>query len=656
MSEDGSFPGTADEAQLTALKELRNQLEELETIYRSAHVGLCVLDRELRFVRVNERLAEIHGTPAEDHIGRTMGEVISSLACAAEEIGRRVLDTGLPELNVEFHGSTPREPQKEHFWIEHWVPITNKAGAVTGINVAVHEVTEQKQAEALLRQSRDKIEAIHNGMLDGLLIADVETRRFVRVNPRMCQMLGYPEDELLSLRVEDIHPPAVMEKMIEQFQAAKRGELEIASDLPLLRKDGMVIYADVGVKPLIYEGRPCLIGLFHDITKRKLAEEELRQSQNDMHRAQHVGQIGSWRLDVRENILKWSDETHRIFGVPKGTRLTYEKFMELVHPDDRRYVDAQWKEGMQGNPYDIEHRILVGDQVKWIREKAYVEFDDSGKILSGFGIAQDITDRKMMEEQLTRSRDELEERVKVRTRELSKLVQTLHEQSDQLRRMTRELTLVEQHERQRLAQLLHDGLQQLLVAAKFSLGPAAREPNLNEPLGRVRDIIDEAIDTSRSLAAELSPPVLLRGDLSSALEWLADWMHRRHELVVRLQLPAKTIPLTKDVILLLFKTARELLFNVVKHAEVREAGLYVRMRKNRITMTVEDEGIGFNPGQYEGFGLSSIRERLSLMGGDMEIDSAPGRGSRFRIITPILPRTTATSPSRSLKEMPVRDV
>jgi len=153
------------------------------------------------------------------------------------------------------------------------------------------------------------------------------------------------------------------------------------------------------------------VGYVGEVLREARAKAEkqavtLRESQQDLNRAQAVGNIGSWRLDVRRNELTWSDENHRIFGIPKGTPMTYETFLGTVHPDDREYVDTKWKAGLAGEPYDIEHRIIADGQVKWVREKAYLEFDKEGALLGGFGITQDITERKKAEEAL-RERQEM---------------------------------------------------------------------------------------------------------------------------------------------------------------------------------------------------------------------------------------------------------
>ena len=163
--------------------------------------------------------------------------------------------------------------------------------------------------------------------------------------------------------------------------------------------------------------------------KQHQADIKSIKSQEDLSRAQAVGNIGSWRLDVRRNELTWSDENHRIFGIPKGTPMAYETFFSTVHPDDRDYVDTKWKEGLAGKPYDIEHRIIVNGHVKWVREKAYLEFDSKGgALVGGFGITQDITARKEMENAIRLARDELEIRVQERTAELKGVAEALQDE------------------------------------------------------------------------------------------------------------------------------------------------------------------------------------------------------------------------------------
>ena len=134
--------------------------------------------------------------------------------------------------------------------------------------------------------------------------------------------------------------------------------------------------------------------------KLEIQNEELQASEKDLNRAQAVAQIGSWRLDLHNNVLRWSDETYRIFGILKGASTDYQTFLAAVHPDDREMVDRSWKTALQSGHYNIEHRIVVGDTVKWVHERAELEFDERGVSRGGFGTVQDITERKHMIERI----------------------------------------------------------------------------------------------------------------------------------------------------------------------------------------------------------------------------------------------------------------
>jgi diguanylate cyclase (GGDEF)-like protein len=136
--------------------------------------------------------------------------------------------------------------------------------------------------------------------------------------------------------------------------------------------------------------------------QRDRVEQALRVSEDNLNRAQAVGGVGSWHLDIPKNHLVWTDETYRIFGVEGNVPLNYEAFMERVHPEDRELVNLAWQQALQGMPYDIEHRILVDGKLKWVRERAEVTFDARRCPVAGTGTVQDITGWKTVQEDIQR--------------------------------------------------------------------------------------------------------------------------------------------------------------------------------------------------------------------------------------------------------------
>ncbi|MBK8814574.1 MAG: PAS domain S-box protein [Methylococcaceae bacterium] len=144
------------------------------------------------------------------------------------------------------------------------------------------------------------------------------------------------------------------------------------------------------------------ISLYLKLTKALL------ENRQDLDHAQAIGKTGSWRMNIQSNELRWSDETYRIFGVSTGISLTYQSFLAFVHADDREYVDRRWQAALNGEPYDIEHRIIVAGKVKWVRETAVLEFDKNGNLLGGFGTTSDITEQKQNQLALLQSQQRYE--------------------------------------------------------------------------------------------------------------------------------------------------------------------------------------------------------------------------------------------------------
>lgn len=267
------------------------------------------------------------------------------------------------------------------------------------------DVTARHEAEAAVRDSEERFRMSFANASIGFAMNGPDYR-FLDANPAYCALTGYSLEELRAHKGSElIHPddrPA-NEAFVERMAAGEIPGFVIENRY--VRKTGEHIWVRKSVSLIRgADGAPrWLITLVEDVTERKQAEEALRQSRNDLDRAQEVAKIGWWRLDVRRNVLTWSDENYRIFGVPKGTPLSYDNFLAMVHPDERAYVDAQWRAALRGEPYDIEHRIVCGGDVKWVREKAYLEFDGAGALLGGFGITHDLTERKLVEEKLKES-------------------------------------------------------------------------------------------------------------------------------------------------------------------------------------------------------------------------------------------------------------
>ncbi len=276
-------------------------------------------------------------------------------------------------------------------------------------------------------------------------------------------------------------------------------------------------------------------------------------------------------------------------------------------------------------------------QTREIYGNAVPLYDEEAKVRGCVGAFVDVTERNRAFHELKRLNDELEERV----RERNAMAET---RAHQVRALAAELTQVEQRERRRLAELLHDHLQQLLVGAKFNLSIVQHgldDPRLCAALTEVRNLLDESIDASRSLSVELSPPILRHGGLFPALEWLAEVMKQKHGLRGTLERDGETEPENEATAILAFQAVRELLFNTVKHAGVPHARVSIsRNGDDMLQILVEDKGVGFEVGKLDardesiGMGLLSFRERLDFAGGRFELKSAPGKGTQVTLAVP----------------------
>jgi PAS domain S-box-containing protein len=282
--------------------------------------------------------------------------------------------------------------------------------------------------------------------------------------------------------------------------------------------------------------------------------------------------------------------------------------------------------------------------------------DKGGRVVSISVIVEEITEKKMAEQQLKELNTSLEKRVAEKTAEVQNLV-------GYLRTLVVELAQAEHQEKHRLAMVLHDSLQPLLVGTLMRLESlpgrlfSAGEAIIHE----IESLIREAIATSRSLSVELFPPVLHQASLREAFSWLIRSMEKKHKLKVHFHATIGVTHFSPETNTLLFMAVREILLNTLKHSGTHEAYLtMLRIKEDRFWIIVEDRGKGFEPktilGEGSGSGLFSIQQRLQFLGGRFCIESAPDQGTKVILEIPwgsTVPeetRSTASFPDKKTQE------
>jgi diguanylate cyclase (GGDEF)-like protein/PAS domain S-box-containing protein len=268
---------SASPRQIDDTHDVRQQLAEIEQVYQYSPVGLVLMDREYRFVRINDRLAEINGLPAEAHIGRTLLEVLPDMAARLIELYRPVYERGEPVLNVELARSIPGQPDMQRQWLANFFPFRSKAGEVIGLIGAVVDITERRQQEDRLRESEQRFRTIFETVGDAIFVQDIDAASFVDINQRAVDMFGYPRDVLLAKSIADIsenQPPYTGADALERIAQALAGRTQ-TFEWRCRKCDGTLFWVEIGCRTAVFGGRNYALATLRDIDSRKSAEATL---------------------------------------------------------------------------------------------------------------------------------------------------------------------------------------------------------------------------------------------------------------------------------------------------------------------------------------------------------------------------------------------
>lgn len=374
----------------------------LDAIASASSEAIFVKDSQGKYLFYNREAGRQVGLRPEDVLGRDDTTLFpAKLAQRIMARDREIMASGASSSFEERLATV----EGERTFLTTKGPLRDGTGAVIGLYGISRDISERKSEEERVLRLQEQLRLFieHAPICIAMFDRDMNYLAYSR---RWLEVYGEGLASLLGLNHYEVHPdlPAAWRQV---HARALAGETLKHDADHWLRADGSEHWVRWAVLP--WKDAAGATGgiIIHadDITESIRAEKALREREEDLNRAQVVGHIGSWRLDVRRNQLTWSLENHRIFGIPPGTSLSYDTFLACVHPEDRAYVDRMWQAALDGVPYDIQHRLLVQGEVKWVREKAELEFDADGRLLGGFGITQDITDLKAAEQALRESEE-----------------------------------------------------------------------------------------------------------------------------------------------------------------------------------------------------------------------------------------------------------
>jgi PAS domain S-box-containing protein len=595
-----------------------------------------------------------------------------------------------------------------------------------------------------LRETEQRFRLITENASDLITVLDSKGRR-VYANPAFGKLFGRVESLVGVDASVHIHPEdreRVRKSFLETVQDGQPRPTEFRFLLPSGEVRDIESSRSAVLDP---HGRvEFVVAVARDVTERRRTEEALRARDVQLQEAQMLANLGSWEMDLRTNKRTWSDQLIRIFGVRHDQLpATFDGFYPLVHPDDRERTAAVRNEALQsGSSYESQFRIIRPDgAVRTVHNHARIDRDESGKAVRVIGVVQDITERKLAEEQVRTSQERFRmmvdnvrdyaiymldikgyitswnlgaERIegyhadeiigrhysrfflpdhalrgdpgmqlqfasiqgryesegwrvrkngsqfwshviltplldeKGKQRGFSEIVhditerkraeEDLHSYADRLKTTSRRLVEVQESERRLLATELHDRVGQNLTALGINLSivaaglPAGTKPELAARLEDCNSLVEGTVDAMRDVMAELRPHALDDYGLPAALRSLATGFSRRTGIHVAFEKEGRGADLPKPVDLAMFRIAQEALNNVAKHANAKHVEIAIRRKNGSAVLSVRDNGVGFDPQRIDGpraeagWGLLIMRERAEAVGAEFSLKAGPNTG------------------------------
>jgi two-component system sensor histidine kinase UhpB len=616
---------------ITARKQAENALRASEELFSRAFCAspdiMSVSDLETgRYIEVNDVHAKLTGFRRHEIIGRSPAELgIMEDPADYEAYARELRSNG----RVRDFEVRARTRQGKPLVVSISAELVQLGGRPCVLRVS-RDITARKAAEEALRASEQRFRGYFEMGLVGMAIASPD-QKLVLFNDKLCEIFGYPRDELASRTWMELTRPGDLASDTAMFKRVASGELsDYEIEKQLVHKDGQIVHAHIIGKTLRNsEGKvTTLVAMVQDITARKQAEEALRKSKERFDLAVRGSNDGIWDWNIPTGEVYFSPRVRELlrYGPDEFPNLI-ESLDTHLHPDDHSRTWVAIRAHVEKRvPYDTEHRIRTKDgQYRWFRCRGQAVWDACGQAVRMAGSFTDIHDRKMDEEALRQA------------------------QADALlarQEFTQRLISAQEQERKRLAGELHDSLGQNLSLVKNRiqlalLAGGSKETAANH-LEAAAKLMTDCLTEVRNLAHRLRPLPIEQSGLTDTLEALVQEVAESSAIHFERRFENVDDLFPGEQATVIYRIVQEALNNLVKHSGATSALVFVERDLHCVRLRIEDNGRGFDKGTVigqhrirTGIGLTSIDERVRMLAGSLDIRTGPAQGTVLQIEIPL---------------------
>jgi PAS domain S-box-containing protein len=635
-----------------ALAREREANALLDAISDSAPIGLAFLDRDLRFRRINARLAEMNGLPAAAHIGKRADEFLPGVEGLSEIVRRweGILATGEPWLDVEVLGETPAQPGMTRSWSENFFPV-RVDGKIVGIGTVVEDTTERRLAQEALAASEARFRALIELGPVGIALSE-QDGRILLANDAFLTMLGYTREELPALNWIERTSPESIHLDWAQIQALRDGKSPVPFEKEYIRRDGTRVAALVVAQFLPGEGER-MMAYAIDITDRRAAEKAVRESEARLrHLIDHMAGFVAM-LDREGTLLEIGEPALRAGGM-KREKVLGRKFWECAwwthDPEQQKKIEEWFQQACQGATIREDVVARAVNETRLDVDMMLVPvFDWTGEVTHVFPSGVDISERKRIELALRDNEQRLEETA-------AALKEADRRKDDFLATLAHEL-------RNPLAPI-RNGIQILRLVASSHVTLERTTSMMERQMQHLVRLVDDLLDVSRITRGKIElrrEVVLVNEIVSSALE-SCETLFEPHGHTLSVVLESQPLRVRGDP-----DRLRQVFSNLLSNAAKftpREGTVWVTLEKSEghALVKVRDSGIGIpqerlgsifemfaqihapqgNDGL--GIGLALVQQLVNRHGGTVHATSEGlGKGSEFTVSLPLLEPANATS-------------